>query len=271
MKKQFLKKIIVGTLSAALVLNQAPVAATVQAAESGITAIGKQQQLVVDRYTSGEVVSALYSNDGVGIQSLADTAKQETMNLTGTGTASLCESNIAPGSAYSVATAFDPDGDGVANWMARLSLEDEEEGGKVLLSVSTASGAGSSPYVAFLNNDTGGYIKTTDTIEAGAVEGLINIAAGDFDGDGKEELAVYAPNNSDAVETQEVDAEGNYPKNRLSLKIYDLDFVIPSSGIGFDVKDTLPEPTKVIEVGEGMDNWNYSGVDGNKEGNKQES
>ena len=214
-------KFIAGTLSAAMVITQMPVSTVASAKESGITAIGKQTELVTDRYTSSGVESTLYSKDGEGVQSLADTAIVETNSLTGSGTASVDISNIAPGSAYSVATAFDPDGDGVADWMARLSLEDEERGGKVLLSVSmaTAGDGSGKPDVAFLNQDTGGYIATTEDIAARAVEGLINVTAGDFDGDGMEELAVYAPNNSDEVETQVADAEGNYPKNQLSLKI----------------------------------------------------
>lgn len=125
-----------------------------------------------------------------------------------------------------------------------------------------AAGDGSGkPYVAFLNNDTGGYITTMDDIPARAVEGLINIAAGDFDGDGMEELAVYAPNNSDEVETQVVDEEGNYPKNQLSIKIYDMDFNLDTTNWwNFHIETSLPEPTKVIEAGEGTTEWNYSGT-----------
>ena len=258
-------KLIAGTLSAAMVVAQMPASTVASAKELGITAIGKQTELVMDRYTSSGVESTLYSKDGGDIQSLADAAIAENLSLTGTGTTTGgSESNIAPGSAYSVATAFDPDGDGVADWMARVSLEDEEKGGRVLLSVSmAAAGDGSGkPYVAFLNEDTGGYVDTTEDIAARAVEGLINIAAGDFDGDGMEELAVYAPNNSDEVETQVVDAEGNYPKNQLSLKIYDMDFNLDISNYwNFHVKTSIPEPTKVIEAGEGTTRWNYSSTD----------
>ena len=265
MRKKVFLKLIAATLSAAMVLTQIPVSTVVQAKESGITAIGKQTNLVTDRYTSSGVASTLYAKDGGDIKSLADAAIAENLSLTGTGTATGgSESNIAPGSAYSVATAFDPDGDGIEDWIARVSLEDEEKGGKVLLSVSmAAAGDGSGkPYVAFLNNDTGGYITTTDDIPARAVEGLMNIAAGDFDGDGKEELAVYAPNNSDEVETQVADAEGNYPKNQLSIKIYDMDFNLDITNYwNFHVKTSIPEPTKVIEAGEGTTRWNYSSTD----------
>ena len=272
MKKKNLTRLMSGILSAVMVITQVPISGEVMAKESGITAIGKQTNLVADRYTSSGVESKIYAKDGDGVQSLADTAVAESMSLTGKGTASIDSSKIAPGSAYSVATAFDPDGDGVADWMARLSLADEERGGKILLSVSmAAAGDGSGkPYVAFLNQDTGGYIATTDDISPRGVEGLINIAAGDFDGDGMEELAVYAPNNSDEVETQVADAEGNYPKNQLSLKIYDMDFNLDTSNIfNFHIKESLPEPTKVIEAGDGMTEWNYSVASYKRDADKQ--
>lgn len=265
MKKKKLVKLMSGILSAVMIITAVPFPGEVMAQESGITAIGKQKNLLTDRYTDSGVTSTLYAKDGGDIQKLEDAAITETLSLTGTGTATGgSESNIAPASAYSVATAFDPDGDGVADWVARVSLEDEAKGGKVLLSVSmAAAGDGSGkPYVAFLNNDTGGYVKTTDDIPARAVEGLINIAAGDFDGDGMEELAVYAPNNSDTVETQVADADGNYPKNQLSIKIYDMDFNLDIINYwNFHVKTSIPEPTKVIEAGEGTTRWNYSSID----------
>ena len=104
MKKKNLTKLMSGILSAAMVMTMLPSSMVVHAQSSGITAIGKQKELVADRYTSGSVESKIYS--GAGAESMSDSALKKSVTLMGTGTAHGEASYIAPGSAYSLPSAI---------------------------------------------------------------------------------------------------------------------------------------------------------------------
>ena len=138
---------------------------------------------------------------------------------------------------YKLSATFDPDGDGNKEYIARLSLEEGSRGGSIRMSVEKIDGT----HDVFRNVDTGGYIDGVNAsygIEKQEVLGLMNIVAGDFDGDGKDELAIYAPNN-------QVEDDQGTPA-REEIKIYDIDVESDS---------TLPEPAEVIDITEGTTKW----------------
>lgn len=138
---------------------------------------------------------------------------------------------------YKLSVTFDPDGDGNKEYIARLSLEEGSRGGSIRMSVEKIDGT----HDVFRNADTGGYIDGVNSslgIEKQEVLGLMNIVAGDFDGDGRDELAIYAPNNK-------VEDDQGTPA-REEIKIYDIDVENGS---------TLPEPTRVIDITEGTTKW----------------
>lgn len=167
---------------------------------------------------------------------------------------------------YNVAVAFNPENpdsrnmlNGGKGYVAILTLEDKTSADdteqEILLSVVEA-GTGT---VLLENEPTGGCICTGSgfyQVPATEVQGLLNMVAGDFDGDNMDELAVYVPNNSAAVETN-VAADG-WPSNKLEIKIYDLDLTDYNPTVSHDRKTTLPAPTKVINIAEGTKEWAWS-------------
>lgn len=176
--------------------------------------------------------------------------------------------------AYNVAVAFNPENpdsrnmlNGGKGYVAILTLEDKTSADdteqEILLSVVEA-GTGT---VLLEDERTGGCICTGSglyQVPATEVQGLLNMVAGDFDGDNMDELAIYVPNNSAAVETN-VAADG-LPSNKLEIKIYDLDFTDYNPTVSHDRKTTLPAPTKVINIAEGTKEWAWS-TNGNQKYN----
>ncbi len=150
---------------------------------------------------------------------------------------------------YKVSASFDGTGDGKKDYIARLSLENGRNGGTVRLSVEKIDGSAT----VFTNVDTGGYIltKAKYNVEKWEVLGLINLAAGDFDGDGIDELAIYAPNNSDSVES----TKAPWTPAREEIRIYDIDV---------EKDTTLREPTKIIDITAGTGEWGYTSCGGTK-------
>ena len=144
---------------------------------------------------------------------------------------------------YKLTTTFDPTGTGKKEYVARLSLENGSKGGSIRLTVENLK----TRYYRFWNQDTGGYIDGADTtlnknagIDKQQILGLMNVVAGDFDGDGADELAVYAPNNK--VE----DSDGTPAKEEIKIYDIDMDDIYAKE---------LPEPTQVIDISAGMKNW----------------
>ena len=110
--------------------------------------------------------------------------------------------SISKSHAYFATTAFDPTGCKADNYVARVYLEDYMSGGRVMLHVFDANGN-----VVIDSFATNGRISTATDINVWDMEGLVSIDAGDFDGDGKEELAVYVPNNYIETKSGSVSAE----------------------------------------------------------------
>lgn len=103
---------------------------------------------------------------------------------------------------FFTSVAFDPTGSKSDNYIARVSLEDGIWGGRYLLSIFDAKGN-----VVIDRFVTNGRITTATQIHVWDLEGLVSIDAGDFDGDGEEELAVYLPNNYSETKNGYVCAE----------------------------------------------------------------
>ncbi|MBR5535666.1 MAG: hypothetical protein IKU60_03360 [Clostridia bacterium] len=110
-------------------------------------------------------------------------------------------------SPYFVTSSFDPDCRGMKDHTAKLSISGGVLELEVYPSNSIDSGDGDSKMVSA--------IFTTSTIKMWLVEGLLSIATGDFDGDSEEEIAVYAPDNTD-----EYNGQGN---SKIEIKIYSYD------------------------------------------------
>ena len=90
---------------------------------------------------------------------------------------------------YSMSASFDRDGDGCKDSLATICLH--RNGGKITMDVmDLASGE-----MIMKNQDTGGHIYVFNSIQPWDYEGLLSITAGDYDGDGREEVAVYTPDN----------------------------------------------------------------------------
>ena len=108
---------------------------------------------------------------------------------------------------YFVTSSFDPNCSGMKSYTAKVYYS----GGMISLAVyptnSINSGDVKTTMVssAFFNSD----------IKMWLVEGLLSVATGDFDGDGNDEIAVYAPDNSDEYNGAD--------HNELKIKIYSYD------------------------------------------------
>ena len=204
----------------------------------GNHAITSMDEVAKELYGSNPWVD-IYDNDlSSGAQALEDDAKKLTLYNGSTNN-------------YSMSASFDGDGDGKKEYIARVYLEADSSGGNIMLSVTKAEYSGTyyDPVWIFKDQPTGGYVKTVTGIPLYSVRGLIGVEAGDFDGDGIDELAIYAPNNSDEVET----TQQPWEPNRLEVKIYDIDV---NSG-------SLGEPTQIIDVANGtyvngVSEWKYS-------------
>lgn len=112
--------------------------------------------------------------------------------------------------AYTITETVDADGDGKKELLVQLYLGSTKSGGAIRMTVSDLR----TKKCLFSAQDTGGYISTANQIPAYSVEGLLSMCAGDFDGDGCEEIAVYAPNNQSEDEYEN--------RNTLKIKVYKL-------------------------------------------------
>lgn len=112
--------------------------------------------------------------------------------------------------AYTITEAVDADGDGKKELLVQLYLGSTKSGGAIKMTVSDLR----TKKCLFTDQETGGYIATANQIPAYSVEGLLSMCAGDFDGDGCEEIAVYTPNNQNEDEYEN--------RNTLKIKVYKL-------------------------------------------------
>lgn len=93
---------------------------------------------------------------------------------------------------YSVVTGFSADGTGVNGHVAKAYFPYGRQGANICLSIYDANGS-----ALVTGFETGGFVNTAEQIEMWEVEGLLSITAGDFDGDGIDEIAVYTPNSAE--------------------------------------------------------------------------
>ena len=93
-------------------------------------------------------------------------------------------------SEWSVSTSFAATGTGIETHIAKVSFENGNQLGRILLSIYDSKG---NELVSKAPTD--GYVVSDDVLEMWEVEGLLSVTAGDFDGDGVDEIAVYTPNN----------------------------------------------------------------------------
>lgn len=112
--------------------------------------------------------------------------------------------------AYTITETVDADGDGKKELLVQLYLGSTKSGGAIQMTVSDLR----TKKCLFSGENTGGYISTADQIPAYSVEGLLSMCAGDFDGDGCEEIAVYTPNNQNEDEYEN--------RNTLKIRVYKL-------------------------------------------------
>lgn len=141
---------------------------------------------------------------------------------------------------YSATTGFSASGTGVEDHIARVYFSNGRSGGNIRMAIYDAAGNCLIP-----DHETGGYVATTDVIEMWEVEGLLSVTAGDFDGDGMDEIAVYTPNN--ASETSSGSVHSN-----ISVGIFDVD--VKNKKITTKQYLDLPSKDKATDICE----WEYS-------------
>lgn len=107
-------------------------------------------------------------------------------------------------------TGFAATSTGVDDHIAKVYFGYGASCGNIRLSIYDAQGN-----AIVTGFETGGYVATSDTLEMWEVEGLLSVTAGDFDGDGIDELAIYTPNSADK-------ANGDIRAN-ISVGIFDVD------------------------------------------------
>ncbi|MBQ6794606.1 MAG: hypothetical protein IJO83_00510, partial [Clostridia bacterium] len=93
---------------------------------------------------------------------------------------------------YFVSTGFAATSTGVDDHIAKVYFEYGASCANIFMSIYDAQGN-----ALVKGYNTGGYVVTGDTVEMWEFEGLLSVTAGDFDGDGIDEIAVYTPNNAD--------------------------------------------------------------------------
>ncbi len=147
---------------------------------------------------------------------------------------------------FFTSTAFDPTGSRSDNYLARITLADNIWGGQLKLSVFDSEGK-----VVIDNYVTSGHISTSTQIHVWDLEGLIAIKAGDFDGDGKDELAIYTPNNYKETSSGSIHAD-------IFVNIYKID--VNSKSVSNTQTIDLSSRSSAGEICE----WEYTYKDGNK-------
>ncbi len=148
---------------------------------------------------------------------------------------------------YSATTGFAGTGTGVEDHIARVYFSNGRSGGNIRMAIYDAAGNCLKP-----DHETGGYVGTTDVIEMWEVEGLLSVTAGDFDGDGYDEIAVYTPNN--ASETSDGSVHSN-----ISVGIFEVD--VKNKKITTKQYLDLPSKDKATDICE----WEYSHNNGKKQ------
>ena len=166
-----------------------------QALKNGTYPVAPRYDLYVDNADKIKKYSAELVDDGTKIYS----------KLTSTPNMYANKENAA----YTVATGFAATYTGVNDHIAKAYFLSGKKGANILLSVYDANGN-----ALVTGFDTGGYVNTKAEMKMWEVEGLLSITAGDFDGDGADEIAVYTPNNA---------ADLEYGKGYLTLSIFEFD------------------------------------------------
>ena len=141
---------------------------------------------------------------------------------------------------YSATTGFSASGTGVEDHIARVYFSNGRSGGNIRMAIYDAEGNCLIPA-----QETGGYVATTDVIDMWEAEGLLAITAGDYDGDGIDEVAVYTPNNSDETSSGSV-------HSNISVGIFDVD--VKNKKITTKQYLDLPSKDKATDICE----WEYS-------------
>ena len=150
-----------------------------KALKKGIYPVSPKYDLYVDNYSqTRKYISSKYTNSDEIMYT----------RVTDSPTSFTNKENVP----YSVVTGFSASGTGVEDYIAKAYFPYGRKGLNICLSIYDAKGN-----AIVTGYETGGYVRTTDEIEAWEVEGLLSITAGDFDGDGYDEIAVYTPNNAD--------------------------------------------------------------------------
>ena len=114
---------------------------------------------------------------------------------------------------YSMSATFDRDGDGCKDSLATICLH--RNGGYITMDVMDLK----SGEMIMKNQQTGGYVYTANYIQPWDYVGLLSITAGDYDGDGREEVAVYTPNNC-YVSDGSNDFSKAEDKSKLEISIF---------------------------------------------------
>ena len=113
---------------------------------------------------------------------------------------------------YFETTTFASTSTGIKDLVAKIYFGNGQQAGYILLDIYDAEGN-----VLLEGYSTQGGIYTEEAIEMWEVEGLLSLTAGDFDGDGVDELAVYTPNN--IMEYMNIGTK----RNDVSIRIFEFD------------------------------------------------
>lgn len=121
--------------------------------------------------------------------------------------------------AYTITETVDADGDGKKELLVQLYLGSTKSGGAIRMTVSDLR----TKKCLFSGQETGGYVSTANEIPAYSIEGLLSMCAGDFDGDGCEEIAVYTPNNQNEDERYDSSSTKEYDDcDSLKISVFKL-------------------------------------------------
>ncbi len=124
---------------------------------------------------------------------------------------------------YAVSRTFDPKGVGRDNYIARISFSSNYEKTKDAYIQLEVFNGDNNRYAWPMGLDIsgGGYILgriyTQTSYEMWGIDGYLSISSGDYDGDGKDELAIYGPDNID-------ESNGNGPC-KLRIWICDVEII----------------------------------------------